>query len=75
MSKKIKDNYIDAWALVEDGRLCHYYALAYITFTKQQAEVERDIHNAEPLNHKMHIEKVRIMFSRTPKKLIKKEDG
>jgi len=69
MSKKIKDNHIDAWALVEDDRLCHYYTLAYITLTKQQAVIERDTHNMYPLNHKMHIEKVRIMFA--PKKSLK----
>jgi hypothetical protein len=51
---------IKAWALVEDDELCHHYALAYITFTREQAMIERDTHNSEPLNHKMKIVRVKI---------------
>lgn len=53
--KKIK-----AWALIENGELCHYYALAYITFTKKQAKIEANSKNQFPLNHKMLVVPIEI---------------
>lgn len=58
--KSARELPIKAWALVEDDELCHYYSLCYVTFTRKQAVIERDIHNDEPLNHKMKIVRVEI---------------
>ena len=60
MAKKIRAKKIRAWALVEEGKLCHYYALAYITFTKKQALIEKEFRNEYPLNHKMKVVKCEI---------------
>lgn len=45
---------VKAYALVEKGKLCHYYALAYICFTKKQAMIEKKFRN-EDLGHEMEV--------------------
>lgn len=54
MAKEVK-----LYALYEKGKLCHYYSLAFICFTKKQAKIERDMYNKE-LGHKMEIRRVKL---------------
>jgi len=58
---------IKAYALVEKGKLCHYYALPFILMTKSQAVIEREYYNKE-LYHKMEIRKCVILVDTKPKK-------
>ena len=52
---------ITAYALVENKKLCHYYALPFLTLTKSQAVIERDYYNKN-LGHKMTIKKCYIFI-------------
>ena len=54
MNKPIK-----AWALFEDGKLCHNYALAYIVFSKRQAKIEQ-LYKNKIFDHKMEVVPVEI---------------
>lgn len=66
MRKRIK-----AYALVENGKLCHYYALPFIVMTKSQAVIEREYYNKN-LGHKMTIQKCIILVDTKPKKHVNK---
>lgn len=63
---KMKGKRVKAWALVENGKLGHYYALAYICFTKKQAELEADAKNTgypKGYNHNFNVVPVIITYS------------
>lgn len=47
------------YALIEEGKLCHYYSLTFICFTRKQAEIEKRYYNKE-LGHKMKVVEVEI---------------
>lgn len=47
------------YALVEEGKLCHYYSLAFIFFTRKHAENEKRWRN-QCFEHKMKVVEVEI---------------
>lgn len=46
------------YALIENGKLCHFYSLAFVMFTRKQAEIERKYYNE--LGHKMKVVPIEI---------------